>query len=407
MDNATSSSSKRFTAFSSAANDGKAIGPGALDSGTGTFVLDIPGWLSVQCYVTAGMHLPTDAVSMRAQLPAEPPGGMVQFSDLIQAYAATNAHCTFWNAHTLQDAVSCAADIVHYNQKVPSYYGALTTLLPKLELTPPDPTAVAQFSAILQNLATQAQAYAGHAEAVHQGMKSFAEQTAQDQLTIQPLTAKYSKALGSQSPVIQQLSQQLSDDQQTLSQAQDEYQHDVIVAATSATYAWVWPVGTIAAGIVAGVYGKKATDALARVNGMKAAIGAISSELAAAATLLLDLTSIQGQLSDIGSKLATALPVLQTMQGAWTAIASDMQNILAIIADDISAAPALIKSLGIDEAIAAWAAVAKEADVYRNTAFISVTAPDTAKVAGLALQGSLVRLAKRSEVARKRAANYM
>ncbi|MDL2355549.1 MAG: alpha-xenorhabdolysin family binary toxin subunit A [Pseudomonadota bacterium] len=407
MDNPTSSPSKRFTAFSSAANDGKAIGPGALDSGSGTFVLAVPGWLAVQCYVTAGMRLPTDAATMRAQLPADPAGGIGQFADLIQAYAAAHAHCTFWHDHTLQDAVSCAADIVHYNQKVPSYYGALTALLPKLALRPLEPTAVAQFATILENLATQAQACAGHAESVHQGMKWFAEQTAQDQLTIAPLRAKYAKALGSQSPAIEQLAQQLGADQQTLSQAQDDYQRDVIVTSTGATYAWIWPAGAIAAGVVTGIYGRKASDALARVNAIKATISTMPSELAAAATLLLDLTSIEGQLAGIGDQIASALPVLQTIQGAWTAIASDMQNILTIIADDISAAPALIKSLGIDDALAAWAAVAREADAYRNTAFISVSAPARAKVAGLALQGSLVRLAKRSEAARKRAANYM
>jgi hypothetical protein len=405
MDQKMSSSAANSPSVSVSGDTPPNIGPRQIDSGTGQFILDIPGWPAAQAYVTAGMHLPTDTDDLRAQLPADPPGGMDQFSSLVSAYALINQHCKFWNDHTLQDAVNCAADIVHYNQKVPSYYGALSKLLPGMTSNPPNAAVVTQFKAILQNLSTQAQGYADHAAAVKKGMKDFADQTAQDQLNVQPLMERFHKSLGDQSPIIKQLSDDLAADQQTLSEAQAEYEHDVIVAATSATYAWVWPVGTIAAGVVAGVYGKRATDALARVNGMKAAIGTISGQLSAAANLLLVLQSIDSQLADISTKIAAALPVLQAMQGAWTSIASDMQNILTIIDQDIGKAPAIIASLGIDNAIAAWARVAKEADVYRNTAFITVTDDMAkAKAAGLLVHGSLAAIAQRGQSASNRLA---
>ena len=367
-------------------SDNYKIGPGELDSSDGLFNLSKPEWLTVQCYVVSSIHLPTDQESLRKGLPAEPPGGMDQFDNLLCAYRDLHAHCRYWQDHTFQDSVNCAADIVHYNQKVPSYYGALTKLLPRLEQDPPDEMAANQFKAILNNLSGQAKIYAAHAGMVRQGMKDFAEQTAQDQFTIKSLTDDYEKKLGTESPLIEQLSQQLVTDKNALKKWQDEYHTDVIKAATTPTYGWIWPFGTIAAGIVAGIYGKKATDALKRVHGYQDAIKTLSNELQSAANLMLDLRRICSDLSDISDQLNAAVPIIQKIQGVWTAIHSDVENIMRIIDEDINQVPAIIKSLGIEEAIQAWAKVSREADAYRVNAYINVTTEEEARKAGEKIQ---------------------
>src|SRR5258705_5035167 len=174
--------------------------------------------------------------------------------------------------------------------------------------------------------------------------------------------------------------------------AYDEYNHDVIVAATAAAYAWVFPVGTIAAGIVAGIYGKKATDALARAHGLSTAIDTLNTELRSAAILMADLTRINVDLGDIGGKIDAAVPALDKMRGAWEGISSDLDNIRTVIANDIGKAPAIIKSLGIDTAIADWAAVAAEADQYRVNAYITVQPPATAARSPMVLAGKVQRI---------------
>jgi hypothetical protein len=357
------------------------IGPGQLKA-KGPFVLSRPEWLAVQCYVTSALNLPIDQQTLKNQLPGEPPGGMDQFNDLLVAYKAMHDRCAFWNSHTLPDSVSCASDIVHYNEKVPIYYGALTKLLPKLQQTPPDPTAVAQFKAILDSLSTDAKGYADHAASVKTAMTAFDTETKTDRAAVKTLHATYNKKLGDQSPVIQQLSSQIAQDRADMKDAYDEYNHDVIVAATSAAYAWVFPVGTIAAGVVAGIYGKRATDALARARGLSVAIDGLSTQMRSAAILMSDLTRINVDLGDIGGKIDNAVPALDKMRGAWEAISSDLENIRSVITNDIGKAPAIIKSLGIDTAIADWAAVAAEADAYRVNAYISVQpAPAAARTA--------------------------
>jgi hypothetical protein len=239
----------------------------------------------------------------------------------------------------------------------------------------------------LQNLSYNAKGYADHADLVAQGMKTFAEQSFQDQQnTIKPLLVKYEKEFGDQSPEIKQLNDELITVKDELKNWNNEYEHDVIVSSTSATYAWIWPFGTVAAAVVAGVYGKKAADALKKVHECQAKIDNISTELQSHAILLLDLQRIHRDLGDISEKLNNALPIIQKIQGIWTAIHTDLEDIMRIIEEDINQVPAIIKSLGIDEAIQAWNKIAKEADDYRVNAYIKVTTEEEAKIAGEQMQ---------------------
>ena len=372
------------------------IGPGQLQSQSGPFVLSRPEWLAVQCYVTSAMNLPTDLTTLGQRLPAPPPGGMDQFADLLAAYKTMNDHASYWNAHTLPDSVSCASDIVHYNEKVPIYYGALTKLLPRLQQTPPDPVAAQQLTAILGVLSAQAKGFADHAAAVKDAMTVFDTQSKANGAAVKTLHTTYQQKLGNESPQIKSLSDQITQDKSDLDDAMSEYNHDVIVAATSAAYAWVFPVGTIAAGIVAGIYGKKATDALARAHGLSTAIDTLNDELRAAAIMMADLTRINSDLGDISAQLNAALPVLDKMRGAWGAISDDLNNIIASIQSDIAQAPAIIMSLGIDEAISNWAAVAQEADAYRVNAYISVQPPAQAAQSATVLSAKIAKIAQQA-----------
>jgi hypothetical protein len=365
------------------------IGPGQLKT-PGAFVLNQPEWTAIQAYIYGALAVPTDQASLQASLPSgAPSGGFEQFNDLLAVYKTLHDHCSFWNEHTLPDSVSCASDIVHYNEKVPIYYGALTKLLPKLEMDPPDPDAVKLFNAIVTQLSNTAQGYSDHAANVKDAMTAFATQTRTDGGAVSCVHQKYVDKLGANGTTITALVAQINQSKSDLDAAEAEYRQDVIIAATSAAYAWIWPVGTIAAGIVAGIYGKKATDALAHVSGLKAGIEVEENELHSDQILIADLTRINSGLGDISQKIEAALPALELMRGLWGAIADDLKNILTVIAGNISQAPVIVKSLGIDEAIADWAKVAAEADGYRVNAYITVTTPDKAEEAGKELAATL------------------
>ena len=62
------------------------------------------------------------------------------------------------------------------------------------------------------------------------------------------------------------LNDDIAETQRELDKASADYNYDVTVAATTPTYAWIFPFGTIPAVVVAGVYGKRATDAYKKMG---------------------------------------------------------------------------------------------------------------------------------------------
>ncbi|WP_460676501.1 alpha-xenorhabdolysin family binary toxin subunit A [Hymenobacter coalescens] len=359
------------------------LAPGALASpgtpGGPKFALSTTEWLAIQTYVTDALALPITPDAFRKSLGAGAPSDLSDFQSLIDCYKGINAHCTTWQNETYPASVSLASDVSAYgSRKAPLYYGAIQKEADILIDDPDNAAALKALKGILDNLTQQAQTYADNAARVYKQIQDFANQTAADKTTLlgpdgnSGLVKKYNDKYGSTSTEVQQLTKQIADQQAILKSATDEYNHDVIVAATSPTYAWVFPAGTIAAAVVAGVYGKRATDALDLMHATQAKIKTMTDQVAADANLMIAIHNAEIGMSAIGQELAEALPVIQKIQGLWGAIKDDLQGIVALIDADIRKALPIIMNLGIAEAIQAWKDVADEADTYRKNAYITV-----------------------------------
>jgi hypothetical protein len=134
----------------------------------------------------------------------------------------------------------------------------------------------------------------------------------------------------------------------------------------------VFPYGTIAAVIVAGVYGDKAIRALQNVRAAEEQIHSLSDTLAADAKLMIAVNSAETGISNILEPLNAALPIIQKIQGVWRAISDDLQNITNLIKENIQDALPIIMNLGVEDAISSWTQVGKAADAYRINAYITV-----------------------------------
>ncbi len=346
------------------------IGPGDFLA-SGPFILSKPEFVLVQTYVEAGKRLPTtsDAFVTEVGVRKEDVG---QFQGLIGAYGQIAGHCTYFSTTTFPMSVNLASDVVHYNTKVPIYYGALNPIIQAWNdgtMSPED--AQKKLSAILDNLKTAAQSYADDAGKVKADMIKFVEDSKSDQTALEANSADIrAKYAGDQ--VTQNYMDQIANAQRQIQYWNDQYSYDVTVAATTPTYAWVFPFGTIAAAVVAGVYGKRATDALDEVHKYNDILAKAQGDLRIALNLNSDLHLADQSLQGILDKVKQALPVLEKIEGIWGAIADDLQNVLTAIARDIQQAPAIIKDLGVAEAIQQWAQVAAIADTYRANAYITV-----------------------------------
>ncbi|OON68224.1 alpha-xenorhabdolysin family binary toxin subunit A [Hymenobacter sp. CRA2] len=354
------------------------------------FLLSKAEWYAIQVYVTDALALPITDEAFKKSLGAGAPADLKDFVELIDCYKAINTHCNTWKKTTYPASVDLASDIVSYNLKVPTYYGAIQKEADILTEDPDNAQAQKALKAILDNLSKSAQDKADRAGAVYKQVAEFATQTEADKATLlgpdgkSGLVKKYNEKYGTTSKEVQDLTKQIADEQAIVKKATDEYNYDVTVAATTPTYAWLIPEGLIAAAVVAGVYGHRATAALDTIHAAQAKIDKMNAQLAADANLLIAIHNAEIGMTRITQDLAQALPVIQKIQGIWGALHADLQNIVSLIDQDIRQALPIIMNLGIEEAIVAWKNVATEANDYRTNAYISIDGNSTAPVQAVA-----------------------
>jgi hypothetical protein len=356
------------------------LAPKVEPAPNGRFFMAVDDWQVIQCYVEGGTRLPISKDEAITKLNISPEDAD-HFHDMWEAYSNVHDHCHDFQFNVFPQTVSLASDIVDYGRaKVPTYYGGLTRILDRVDqgtLTPA--LATQKIQAILTNLTADAQDRADKAEAAMKSIAGFIEQTQQDKGFLEPIQDRYKQEYEGESGIIAQFTQEVEDDKNLIETFNDEYRKDVTIACTSATYAWIFPCGTIAAGVVAGVYGKRAQDALDHVHEYQDKLAATEVKLRAAILLKHDLDLANTSLDGIVEKLNAALPVLAKAKGIWSALTDDIKQVLVTIAQDISKAPLIIASLGVDEAIIQWKAIADEADQYRVNAFITIKSEDAIK----------------------------
>lgn len=344
------------------------------------FVLTRPQFIAVQTYVDAGTMLPSTAVAMQAKLGIFSED-VNQFGDLIGGYKSISDHCAYFKTVTFPLSVSLASDIVAYNLKVPVYYGGINIAISQWRdgTLPPD-VAQAKFKLILGNLRAAAKGYADNAATVKAKMQDFFEQTQADRVNLYTLKDHYRQRYEGRQGEIAQFMDQIKNDSDSIKLWNAEYEHDVIVAATTPTYAWVFPIGTIAAVVVAGVYGARATAALDQVHQYQQKLEQAEAGLRQALLVMHDIELADSSMDGILTSLNAALPVIAKIEGIWSLIANSLTALIDQIIDkDIDQAELALKSFGVQKAINQWAAVAQIANDYRLTAYITVTSEEDIK----------------------------
>lgn len=356
------------------------IGPnGLISEENNRFLLSDSIFIDVQTYVEAGISLPITEDEFQGRLGIHKED-VAEFKDLISIYNAIYEECNYFKNTTYPMTVNLASDIVHYNTKVPTYYGDLLKIIDLLQSGKiSEELGMKKVEAILNNLVNTAKVYSDNASTAKEKVTLFVDETKKNKNNLEPLNEKYKKEYESQGGYIQQYLKEIETCTNDIKYWNDKYKYDVTVAATTPTYAWVFPFGTIAAATVAGVYGKRATDDLNQVHKLQEELTKAEGELKKAINLTADLNLASNSIDEIIDKAEKAIPLLEKMQGIWGAISSDLENIITILNEDVRKAEIVIKELGVYEAIDAWKAVSEIADNYRLNAYISVRSEEEIK----------------------------
>ena len=358
------------------------LGPGAIatpgTAGGPGFALSVTNWIAIQKYVLDGLALPTTNDKFKDWLGKGAPSDLSDFKPLMDCFTQIQGQCKTWQDDVYPASVSLASDVYDYGMhKAPSLFPPINDLANKLSKNSGDADAQAKLKALLQSLTQDAQTRAGKATDVKTRIKKFADDTLTSKSTLSGtpdkpggLVKRYTDEYGAKSTEVMELNRQIAEQRGILQQETAKYNYDVVVAATTPTYAWVPWIGTIPAVVVAGVYTARALEALGKVNAAKQKINDMSATIAADALLMIGLTGAENGMSGILNDLNAALPIIELLEGVWGGIADDLQNLVKLIDTDIAKAVPIIMSLGVDEALKAWQDVAAHADAYRTNAYV-------------------------------------
>ncbi|CUS44375.1 Pesticidial crystal protein cry6Aa [hydrothermal vent metagenome] len=360
------------------------LSPKATTNPDGSFFLASTDWITLQTYLQAAVTLPITGAEAIAKLGINS-ADADYFAPLWSAYSGVHDHCHDFSINTFPETVSLASDIVDYGRnKVPVFYGAISKIADKVSdgvLT--EEKAQVQITQVLTNLVKDAQTRGDRAAAVEAAIASFIAQTQADKALLDPLQTRYRNELEGDNGRIAELEADLATEQAVIDSENAEYAKDVKLAATTPTYGWIVPAGTIAAAVVAGIYGARATAALRAMRDAQDQFDKDFDELASKRLMAQDLTTAGSSLDGVLTALNSALPIVQKARGAWHALSDDIGSVLKTLANDIGGQESFIASLGVDTAISEWSELAKKADTYRANAFITVLseAEVTARIA--------------------------
>jgi DNA repair exonuclease SbcCD ATPase subunit len=363
------------------------FGPSGIQSpNEKTFVLSGTGWYSLQRYISNVLILPTDESALRSYLGMRNAESIEPFAPMLKAYAEMRGHALWWKETVFPTSVNLADDIVHYNTQVEVYYSELRDRLDVLRRNPKNQEIKVECLEIIRELQDEATTFSSNAANVYQMIKEFSEQTAQDRDTLKQVDTDMEGLIGDLGKQTEELRQQIKETQTELERLNGQYEHEVVVAATTPTYAWVFPFGLIAAVVVAGVYGDRATKTKQLIEDAKQKIAAASGALERSIRLDALLRLGNNSVDRIQELIGPALKVIQKIEGGWRAIAADFEKLGEIIESIEERTEQLDKLLAaklqVNTAIATWAKIAEKADLYRVNAFIE--APETPTLQALA-----------------------
>lgn len=350
------------------------------------FVLTKEEWLTIQRYVEGVKKLPTTKDELKGALNVIEisESDFNEFKALIEAYKEMKEHVMPWK-NTYEKSVDLASDIYNYSLSANSYYSPIIQLAKELTENPDDKKTKDKLIALLGVLRNQAIEYQKNSEEVTEEIKKIAGQILNDKIRLSGddgksgLVKTYEDKYGSQSQAAKELAKKINNEQVLISKFQKEYEHDVMVAGITPTYCWFLPpYGLVASAIVAGIYGKKAIEALDSIKAHNKIVAKLQEKERATAQLIMLLNQSNIMTEAISVCVKATIPLIQKIQGSWKAIANDIDAIAKGIDQSMEDFLPIIMDVFAKATVDKWIAVGKAADRYRQNAYITIVAADVA-----------------------------
>ncbi|MEO0338387.1 MAG: hypothetical protein AAF242_04160 [Bacteroidota bacterium] len=288
-------------------------------------------WHFLQVYSAWGLRMPNTEAGLQARLGTDT-SNFGFFSTMLEAYKALNETGAFFTGDVFPRVVDLGNALQTFaedasNSDDDGIFSAINDLM---DGPNEDKEAALELITDLQDQATANADEAGEIATLLGQYKARLTdvqgklELAQDKVDSDSATsqATIDKLAGGEDIIGSILQMQsLLEDQKA------EYQHDVTVAATTVTYAWVPWVGWLSGAIVAGVFGDKAVKALDAVEETEDKISKAQKELSLAVNTRGVQSVAKNGIDNALDNTDIALTQANTVQNAWNQINANLGEI--------------------------------------------------------------------------------
>ncbi|MGG7519626.1 hypothetical protein ACQ3G6_17255 [Allorhizobium undicola] len=356
-------------------------------------------WTYLQIFSYYGLKLPQDSDSLKALLAIGPNDkcDYSWFNAMHQTYAKLGQNSHYFINTVFKDVTDLGSTLKDFSKDASgdeSLMAAVLDLLGSGNNAPmPDEDSCQAAIVLLQEMKERADAGAKLASKVKVDLLTYSAKLVEISGDVKRVSDAVDKDDASSEETVKKLQGDKGTDGSLLNMldklAADrrEYEEDVKIAATTPTYGWIIcpPIGLWAAAIVAGIYGKKATDMLATIENLEADIKTASESLMLALTTRSVAKLAHDSLAQVNKHLGVAIDKTKAVQNAWEGTSTGLNAILSLIGrtmlqNDIDQTVKLqvivaVRTL-VNSANRRWQEIRPVIDAMTDKPFISVNAED-------------------------------
>lgn len=308
---------------------------------------DIPtlrgNWIYLQLFATYGLRLPNTASALEAtlNLNASQAAAYSWFGAMYQAYDKLNNASSYFFSDVFDEMTSLGEGLKSYATDVAgqdSTFTLISSLVKPTDGSKPDPQSALD---ILSDLKSTADNNATQAEKIKSNLTTYKSKLSEAEGEIKKVECSVEQDDKASQDTINKL-EGGKDITGSIAQIQDwldtdkkEYKHDVVVASTTVTYAWVGLFGLIAASIVAGIYGKRATNILNTINELEGKIKTAKYELKVALATQNTIKLAERSINSVLRHTDIAIEKTNQIQNSWSSMSEGLKYIAGKVSHSI------------------------------------------------------------------------
>jgi len=286
-------------------------------------------WHYLQVYTHYGLQLPHTQAALKLQLQINDPGRYLWFVPAVEAYNSVYQASEYFIGTVFPGVVGLGNDLMSFAKEATGKDGNFSAMLDLLDQNE-DQAALE----LVDDLRAKAIDNSTKAAKVAGDLGTYKGQLV---TAIGKLDAVKTSIEADDEVSQNTIDQLLSDDPQCatsikaveglLADSKKTYEHYVVVAATTPTYAWVIPIGLVSAIVVAAVYGTRATNEKAAIDRYESQLQQMAAKLRTAIETHGVLVAADYGITNALSKTELAERDATTVQNGWNGVVKGVDTI--------------------------------------------------------------------------------